>query len=80
MAREDILPGSCSADALSCDIDSWTLTYLDLVASLPDDLVWNPDIELTDYEISSLRRKDRQPKPKIMPYVSIDDLNRAHED
>ena len=53
---------------------------LDLLASLPDDLVCSIDTPLTDEEIDSFKNHNEKKSIKIKPYIAVNDLNCADDD
>lgn len=65
-----------AADSISND---FTLTYMDfmMLSALYDALL--PDVELTDDELSQLK-KQKKDIPSIMPFIDVVDLNESSKD
>lgn len=76
IANESLKPKS---NDVSCEDKDFTFSYLDLltVSAIYDQLL--PDIEMTEQQMSQLRKQDKD-KTNIKPFIDIIDLNESDKD
>ena len=55
------------------------MSYLDLLASLPDDFTWGSDVDIDSKQLEQAKHGDSS-KKSIKPFIDVCDLNRADED
>ena len=76
IANENLKPKD---NDVSCEDKDFTFSYLDLLtmSAIYDQLL--PDIEMTEQQMSQLRKQDKD-KINIKPFVDIIDLNESDKD